>query len=429
MVKDIRIEDFDYNLPDERIPAHPLAQRDACKLLLSRPDGIISHRRFSELPDLLPPGSMLVCNDTKVINARISFYKETGSRIEVFLLEPLDPSDYQLTFQTHGKCVWNCLVGNLKRWKSGSLRLEIKPDGFDKPFYLTATRLNPTSGNAHAIEFTWDNSDATFASVVEAAGFIPIPPYLKRESEERDLKDYQTVYADAKGSVAAPTAGLHFTPEVFANLKAHAIPVEKLTLHVGAGTFQPVKAEQIGDHPMHTETFSISKPVLDDIFRQKSKGLPLAAVGTTSVRTLESLPILGAMLRNGDTTLHVDQWTAYSPEILVADTLDCLKSLLEYMEKNKLETLTASTAIMIAPGFRWRMADVMVTNFHQPQSTLLLLVSSFLGDEDYNTEMPRWRALYNEALSCGYRFLSYGDACLLFSPKIRNNINTQPVNV
>lgn len=418
MVKDIRIEDFDYNLPDERIPRHPLAQRDACKLLLSRPDGIISHRRFSELPDLLPPGSMLVCNDTKVINARISFYKETGSRIEVFLLEPLDPSDYQLTFQTRGRCVWNCLVGNLKRWKSGELKLEIQPEGFEKPFTLSVSRLHPTSGNAHAIEFSWDNPEATFASVVEAAGFIPIPPYLKRESEESDLSDYQTVYADAKGSVAAPTAGLHFTPEVFANLDAHAIPVEKLTLHVGAGTFQPVKAEQIGDHPMHTETFSIDRKVLEDLINQKERTLPLTAVGTTSVRTLESLPVLGALLRKEDNALHVGQWDAYSAEILAEDTVECLKSLRDYMKKRKLETLTASTAIMIAPGFRWRMVDVMVTNFHQPQSTLLLLVSSFLGGDDYNSEHPRWRSLYDEALANGYRFLSYGDACLLFSPKL-----------
>lgn len=417
MVKDIRIEDFDYNLPDERIPRHPLAQRDACKLLLSRPDGIISHRRFSELPDLLPPGTMLVCNDTKVINARISFYKETGSRIEVFILEPLDPSDYQLTFQTRGRCVWNCLVGNLKRWKSGALKLQIQPEGFDQPFTLSATRLYPTSGNAHAIEFTWDNPDATFASVVEAAGFIPIPPYLKRESEESDLSDYQTVYADAKGSVAAPTAGLHFTPEVFANLEAHAIPVEKLTLHVGAGTFQPVKAEQIGDHPMHTETFSINRKVLDALISQKTNSLPLAAVGTTSVRTLESLPILGAQLLQGDQSLHVDQWTAYSPEMLATDTINNLQALSDYMENNNLETLTASTAIMIAPGFHWRMVDIMVTNFHQPQSTLLLLVSSFLGGEDYSTPTSRWRKLYDEALANDYRFLSYGDACLLFRSK------------
>lgn len=416
MVKEIRIEEFDYNLPDDRIPRHPLAQRDACRLLLSRPDGIISHRRFSELPDLLPPGTMLVCNDTRVINARITFHKATGSRIEVFLLEPIDPSDYVLTFQTRGCCIWSCLVGNLKRWKEGALELKIRPEGFDREFTLSARRLRPAGGNAHAIEFSWDNPEATFATVVEAAGFIPIPPYLKRESEESDLSDYQTVYADAKGSVAAPTAGLHFTPEVFASLAAHNIPVGKLTLHVGAGTFQPVKAETIGDHPMHTETFTISRTLLTDLIGQKGSGRPLAAVGTTSVRTLESLPILGALLMRGDTSMHVGQWDAYTPEIKEIATLPAFETLLAYMVREGLDSLTASTAIMIAPGFNWRMTDIMVTNFHQPQSTLLLLVSSFLGGEDYGTPHPRWRRIYDEALASDYRFLSYGDACLLFPP-------------
>ena len=417
MVKDIKIEDFDYDLPDERIPRHPLAQRDACKLLLLRPDGEMSHRVFSQLPGLLPPGTMLVCNDTRVINARISFYKTTGSRIEIFLLEPIDPSDYVLTFQTHGRCVWNCLVGNLKRWKSGPLNLEIKPEGFEKPFTLSATRLHPTDGNGQAIEFTWDNPEATFATVVEAAGFIPIPPYLKRDSEQSDLSDYQTVYADVKGSVAAPTAGLHFTPEVFQDLDAHNIPVGKLTLHVGAGTFQPVKADNIGDHPMHTETFSISHALLTRLISQKERNLPLAAVGTTSVRTLESLPVLGALIMNGDTGLHVGQWTAYSPEITKIDTISALNALLDYMTAHSIDDLTASTAIMIAPGFKWRMVEIMVTNFHQPQSTLLLLVSSFIGDTDYDTPLPLWRKMYAEAMEHDYRFLSYGDACLLFRNK------------
>lgn len=423
MVKEIQIEDFDYNLPDERIPRHPLAKRDACKLLLFRPDGVIAHRKFSELPDLLPPGTMLVCNDTRVINARISFYKSTGSRIEVFLLEPIDPSDYVLTFQTHSRCVWNCLVGNLKRWKGGNLSLEIQPEGIEKPFTLSATRLHSTDGNGQAIEFTWDNPEATFATVVEAAGFIPIPPYLKRNSEERDLSDYQTVYADVKGSVAAPTAGLHFTPEVFADLKAHAIPVGKLTLHVGAGTFQPVKADHIGEHPMHTETFSITRNLLKDLINHKAHRLPLAAVGTTSVRTLESLPILGVQLSMGDTSMHVDQWRAYSPEIIACDTMEALRALLHYLEANSIDTLTASTAIMIAPGFNWRMVDIMVTNFHQPQSTLLLLVSSFIGGTDYDSPSSNWRKVYREAMENGYRFLSYGDACLLFRSSHSNQNN------
>lgn len=411
MVKDIKIEDFNYNLPDERIPRHPLQQRDACKLLLSRPDGLISHRRFSELASLLPPGSMLVCNDTKVINARMAFHKQTGSRIEIFLLEPEDPSDYVLSFQSRGRCVWNCLVGNLKKWKEGELAMEIEPEGLEGKVTLRARRLHSTEGKSHAIEFTWDNPDVTFATVVEAAGYIPIPPYLKRESEESDLSDYQTVYADAKGSVAAPTAGLHFTPSVFDDLSAHNIPVGKLTLHVGAGTFQPVKSENIGDHPMHTEVFSVSRKLLRALIDQKRSGKPLVAVGTTSVRTLESLPYLGNMLAKGDDSLHVAQWYAYDEAAKEIDTVASLEAIDKWLEDRGKEILTASTAIMIAPGYQWRMVDVMVTNFHQPQSTLLLLVSSFLGEKEGE---PRWRSLYEEALRNDYRFLSYGDACLLF---------------
>ncbi len=411
MVKDIKIEDFDYCLPDDRIPRHPLQQRDACRLLLSRPDGIAAHRKFNELPDLLPPGAFMVCNDTRVINARITFHKATGSRIEVFLLEPLDPSDYVLTFQAKGRCVWNCLVGNLKRWKEGALSLEINPEGCSSPVALSAVRLDPTEGNAHAIEFTWDNPEVTFASVVDAAGFIPIPPYLKRESESSDVQDYQTVYADVKGSVAAPTAGLHFTPAVFDALAAHNVEVGKLTLRVGAGTFQPVKSENIGGHPMHTETFSVSLELLRKLIEVKQEGRPLVAVGTTSVRTLESLPYIGAHLAAGDESLHVDQWWAYEDGSKDIDAIEALSAIVRWLEERGEETLTASTAIMIAPGFEWRMVDVMVTNFHQPQSTLLLLVSSFLGDDNGR---PRWRKLYEEALSLDYRFLSYGDACLLF---------------
>lgn len=420
MVKNIKIEDFDYPLPDERIPRHPLPQRDACRLLLSRPDGAIAHTLFSQLPNLLPPGAILVCNDTRVINARMTFHKETGARIEIFLLEPIDPADYVLTFQCRGRCVWNCLVGNLKRWKEGPLHMEIHPDGLSSPVILTAKRLHPTSGNAHAIEFSWDNHDVTFASVVEAAGFIPIPPYLKRESESSDLEDYQTVYADMKGSVAAPTAGLHFTPEVIDNLAAHNIPLLPLTLHVGAGTFQPVKSDTIGDHPMHTETFSLSRSCLQALIRHKESGKPLAAVGTTSVRTLESLPYLGARLIQGDDSLHVEQWWAYEDWADGIDTIDSLNGIAAYMDSRKLDTLTATTAIMIAPGFNWRMVDIMVTNFHQPQSTLLLLVSSFLGMKEGDTGKPQWRKIYDEALAGDYRFLSYGDACLLFRPSSKS---------
>lgn len=411
MVKEIKIEDFDYSLPDERIARHPLAQRDACKLLLSRPDGAVAHRRFSDLPSLLPPGSMLVCNDTRVINARITFHKSTGSRIEVFLLEPAEPADYVLTFQARGRCVWKCLVGNLKRWKEGGLALEISPEGCAAPVTLHAKRLHPADGNAQAVEFTWDNPAVTFASVVEAAGFIPIPPYLKRASQQSDATDYQTVYADVKGSVAAPTAGLHFTQAVLDGLAARGIPVGKLTLHVGAGTFQPVKAATIGGHPMHTETFSVTRTLLQGLIRQKKARRPLAAVGTTSVRTLESLPYIGAAILRGDLRMHVTQWEAYEPAASRLDTIEALEAIDRHLAERGGDSLTASTAIMIAPGFKWRMVDAMVTNFHQPQSTLLLLVSSFLGEENGK---PLWRKVYEEALGNGYRFLSYGDACLFF---------------
>lgn len=411
MVKDIKIQDFDYPLPDERIPRHPLQQRDACKLLVANPGRDIRHTLFSDLPSLLAPGSMLVCNDTKVINARLEFHKSTGSRIEVFLLEPIDPADYVLTFQSRRRCVWSCLVGNLKRWKEGALVREVAVEGHASPVTLSANRLYPAGGNAQAVEFSWDNPEVTFAQIVEAAGKIPIPPYLKRDTEDTDLSDYQTVYANAKGSVAAPTAGLHFTPAVFDGLKKRGIEVRKVTLHVGAGTFQPVKSSHIGDHPMHTETFTVTRSLISGLIAHLQSGSPLAAVGTTTVRTLESLPYLGIALMQGKKDLHVTQWEAYEPKLQSIDTLDALRAIETHMKAGGIESLTASTAIMIAPGFRWRLVDAMVTNFHQPQSTLLLLVSSFLGNDGAK---PRWRKIYDEALSGGYRFLSYGDACLFF---------------
>lgn len=412
-IRNIKIADFDYPLPDERIPRHPLVKRDSCKLLVSRPDGDVEHHLFSELPDLLPENSMLVCNDTRVINARISFEKVTGSKIEVFLLEPLFPEDYVLMFQAVGSCRWSCLVGNLKRWKSGPLVKMLEIDG--RSVELRATRLEPRDGNAHEILFEWNDPDVTFASVVEAAGYIPIPPYLKRASEASDADDYQTVYARVKGSVAAPTAGLHFTPAVFERMEAKGISVTPLTLHVGAGTFQPVKSETIGEHPMHTEVFSVSRDAIESLIQGKESGRTLTAVGTTSVRTLESLPYLGALLNAGDTSLHVGQWTAYGLDSAPrpGKTVEELRHILRYMDEKGLQTITASTAIMIAPGFEWRMVDLMVTNFHQPQSTLLLLVSSFL-DRDIKKERRQWRHIYDEALDNAYRFLSYGDACLLF---------------
>lgn len=411
-IKDIKIADFDYPLPDDRIPRHPLAERDTCKLLVSRPDGSIEHHSFSELPSLLPDKTLMVCNDTRVINARIRFEKSTGSQIEVFLLEPMFPEDYVLMFQAVGSCRWGCLVGNLKRWKEGPLVKILDIEG--KRVELRATRLRPLEGNGQEILFEWDDPEVTFASVVDAAGYIPIPPYLKRDSEACDSDDYQTVYARVKGSVAAPTAGLHFTPRLFERLRELGVEVAPLTLHVGAGTFQPVKSETIGAHPMHTEVFSVDRDTIEKLIEARRAGRKITAVGTTSVRTLESLPYIGALLNAGDESLHVDQWSPYDADIKISGGAEReLKHILEYMDRKGLLSLTASTSIMIAPGFRWKVVDVVVTNFHQPQSTLLLLVSSFL-DQNPAKKLLQWRHIYNEALDNAYRFLSYGDACLLF---------------
>ncbi len=410
MVKEIKISDFDYNLPDEKIASHPLAVRDECRLLLSRPDGVLTDRFFRELPSLLAPSTMLVGNDTRVINARLAFRKPTGSRIEVFLLEPLDPSDYVLMFQACGRCMWKCLVGNLKRWKEGELKMTVSVYG--KDVVLSARRLSALDGNAHEIEFSWDDENVNFASVVEAAGKIPIPPYLGRDTEDCDADDYQTVYSEVKGSVAAPTAGLHFTQRVLDDLRGHNIDMEHVTLHVGAGTFQPVKSETIGGHPMHTETFSVSRSLVENLLAALREGRVVTAVGTTTVRTLESLPYIGAAIGRGDYSMRVGQWWPYEDETSRFDTLEELRELLRWMDDNSMTSVTAATAIMIAPGFRWRIVGSMVTNFHQPQSTLLLLVSSFLNPE--GSETPQWRKIYRHALDSGYRFLSYGDACLLF---------------
>lgn len=411
MVRDIKIAEFDYPLPDERIARHPMAQRDACKLLVARQNGEINHEIFSSLPSILPSGSLMVCNDTKVINARIKFEKSTGSKIEIFLLEPLEPEDYVLMFQSKGLCRWNCLVGNLKRWKDLPLNKKLRIDGRD--VILTAMRLGSREGHSHEIEFSWDDDSFTFASVIEAAGYIPIPPYLKRDSMQSDNEDYQTVYAKTSGSVAAPTAGLHFTPALFDEMKNKGIDVRSVTLHVGAGTFQPVKSENIGGHPMHTEVFSVEIDLIKELIEALESGRPVTAVGTTTVRTLESLPYIGAHLLSGKEELHVSQWEAYEKSAGKnsdrIDTIKSLKAIAAYLDRHDERILTASTSIMIAPGFKWRIVKGMITNFHQPQSTLLLLVSSFLGN--YENEMPRWRQIYNVALESNYRFLSYGDAC------------------
>lgn len=406
-IKNIRIEDFDYPLPDERIARHPLPVRDSCRLLVSD-SGRISHHVFSELPRLISPGTLLVMNNTRVINARMEFFRASGARIEIFLLEPLAPRDYAVAFQTSRRCVWQCMVGNLKKWKEECLEKQLNIE--DKTVTLRAFRHGALPGNAHEIEFVWDDAGVTFASIVEAAGAIPIPPYLKRESEASDATDYQTVYSRIRGSVAAPTAGLHFTPALLDEMRAAGVETREVTLHVGAGTFQPVKSDDIGSHPMHTEVFEVHLDLVRKLKEALLEGREVMAVGTTTVRTLESLPLLGIRLMNGDESLKISQWEAYREPALTVSTADALAALEKYMERMGEDTLTASTAIMIAPGFRWRIVKGMVTNFHQPQSTLLLLVSSLLDGE--NLHDPLWRRIYSEALSHDYRFLSYGDACL-----------------
>lgn len=406
-VREININDFNYNLPEERIPLHPLEKRDECKLLLRSPDGTLYHRKFKELPGLLPPSSLLICNDTKVINARLGFHKDSGAAIELFLLEPVAPSDYALNFQSRESCRWKCLVGNSKKWKEGKIYCEV-PIREDKTLRINAERCKIDSDGASEIEFTWRNPDFTFGQIIEFSGKIPIPPYLNRESEDSDLEDYQTVYAKVKGSVAAPTAGLHFTPEVFEDLKAHNIETAKLTLHVGAGTFRPVKSDKIGEHPMHSEPFSVTREVIEKLIESKKRGRKVIAVGTTSVRTLESLPYIGHALLSGEKNPYViNQWVGYRDNEF--DTIEALQAILDKLQEEKRETLTASTSIMIAPGFTWRITDGMVTNFHQPKSTLLLLVSSFLGGDE-------WKKVYDTGLASDYRFLSYGDACLFLNP-------------
>lgn len=412
-IKKFHIADFDYPLPQERIALHPLADRDSCRLLKASASVPPESLTFSDLKEILEPGTFLVRNNTKVINARLSFRKPTGSRIEIFLLEPVEPADYNQMFQATGNCGWKALVGNLKRWKEGELSMDIPVAGFIAPVRLTARRGEPLPGNAHHILFSWDNPAVNFATLVEAAGVIPIPPYLNRESEECDNEDYQTVYSRWRGSVAAPTAGLHFTDTLFRQLEEKGVETGEITLHVGAGTFQPVKCETIGDHPMHTETISLTKSFLTRLAAALREGRSVTAVGTTSVRTLESIPWLATKCI-GDGPLSLGQWEAYNP---LPDTpVNLVEQLIEYMDSRKLETLTATTAIMIAPGFIWNIVDRIITNFHQPQSTLLLLVSSFLERNRKAPQdgVPTWRRIYDYALSNNYRFLSYGDSCIFF---------------
>ena len=399
----IRISDYNYPLPDERIAKFPIPQRDHSKLLIYN-KGEVGEDHFYHLPKYLPSGALMVFNNTKVIQARMHFRKSTGALIEVFLLEPAEPTDYELMFQTMARCSWYCLVGNLKKWKEGSLVRHINVKGQD--ISVSATR-GAIHGTSHTISFEWDGDNVSFAEIIDAMGELPIPPYLNRETQESDKTTYQTVYSKIKGSVAAPTAGLHFTPEVLADIDAHGIDREELTLHVGAGTFKPVKSEEIEGHEMHTEFVSVRRDTIQKLIAHKGCAI---AVGTTSVRTLESLYYMGLkVMRHPDlkeSQLHVAQWEPYEETTgETVESTEVLQALADWMDLHHLDVLHSSTQIIIAPGYDYKIVKMLVTNFHQPQSTLLLLVSAFVKGD--------WHKIYDYALSHDFRFLSYGDSSLL----------------
>lgn len=399
--KHIKISDYNYPLPDERIAKFPLPVRDQSKLLVYR-HGEVSETRFTSLPDYLEAGELMIFNNTKVIQARLHFRKETGALIEIFCLEPIQPNDYVLNFQQTSHAAWLCMIGNLKKWKERSLHKEMNVKGHT--ITLTATRGECRS-TSHWVDFTWDNPEITFADILEVFGELPIPPYLNRETQESDKETYQTVYSKIKGSVAAPTAGLHFTERVLQALRDKGVDLEEVTLHVGAGTFKPVKSEEIEGHEMHTEYISVNRQTIEKLIAHGGKAI---AVGTTSVRTLESLYYIGVTIAShpdaGQEELHVRQWQPYETHPTMT-TVESLQQILDYMKRHELEALHTSTQIIIAPGYTYHIVQKMVTNFHQPQSTLLLLVSAFVKGD--------WRTIYDYALAHDFRFLSYGDSSLL----------------
>lgn len=416
--KHIHISDYNYELPDERIAKYPLTQRDHSKLLVYQ-HGEVSDDVFYNLPKHLPEGALMVFNNTRVIQARLHFRKETGALIEVFLMEPAHPADYEQMFQTTGKCSWLCMVGNLKKWKDGSLRRLFDIKG--KQMMLTATldrsRIEEKGGGTNYwVDFEWDNEDVNFADILDVVGELPIPPYLNRDTQESDKTTYQTVYSKIKGSVAAPTAGLHFTDGVLKDLEKHDIVRDEVTLHVGAGTFKPVKSLEIAGHHMHTEYIVVHRHTLERLLEHRCG---VIAVGTTSVRTLESLYYMGVKLamnpHASEEDLHVCQWEPYDMPhdeqglVLVngvpLSVEQSVRNLLAYLDRDGLKALHSSTQIIIAPGYTYKIVKMLITNFHQPQSTLLLLVSAFLKGD--------WNKVYDYALNHDFRFLSYGDSSLL----------------
>lgn len=415
--KNIKIADYNYDLPDERIAKYPLAERDNSKLLIYKGGEPVKQDVFFNLPNYLPKGELMVFNNTKVIQARLHFQKETGAQIEVFLLEPFAPADYEQVFQTRNECSWVCMIGNLKRWKEGVvLSLTIPHDKGEVT--LTAEKKG-VAGTGYVVKFSWTSSeisegdskiDFSFAEILDMMGELPIPPYLNRKTEESDLRTYQTVYSKIKGSVAAPTAGLHFTERVLKALDEVGVEREELTLHVGAGTFKPVKSDEIADHEMHSEFIVVKKETIKNLINHNGRAI---AVGTTSVRTLESLYYIGRKiicsmmdgnLPDEELDLHVNQWEPYDDTNEV-EVVDALKAIDLYLDKHGMFALHTSTQIIIAPGYKFHIVKMIVTNFHQPQSTLLLLVSAFVNGD--------WKRIYDYALSHDFRFLSYGDSSLL----------------
>ena len=412
----IYIDEYDYLLPDERIAKYPLKKRDSSKLLVYKNDTISTHT-FADIARFLPENSLLIYNNTRVIQARLEFFKTTGARIEVFCLEPATPADYAQSLSSNECCTWKCMVGNLKKWKEGALTKKVNINGRLIEFHA---ELIESNGNTHTIQFTWNNKEILFADILENAGELPIPPYLHRKTEESDLTNYQTVYSKIKGSVAAPTAGLHFTEDVFDSLKTKHIQTAEVTLHVGAGTFQPVKTRDVAEHEMHTEVIEIHKNTIELLLSNIGN---IIAVGTTSVRTLESLYYIGLQLEKSEPNpqhlsqgreeqenriniLHVSQWAPYEANKTITTEV-ALNNILNYLNKENRTALHAETQIMIKPGYQFKIVKGIITNFHQPKSTLLLLVSAFVNG--------KWKKIYDFAYKNDYRFLSYGDSSLLFN--------------
>ena len=400
MLPDIRIEDFTYELPDERIAKYPLKYRDSSQLL-SYNDGNIDKRSFSGIAELIPDDSLMIFNDTKVVPARLHFQRPTGAHIEIFCLEPVQPEEYVSMFAVTGSCRWKCIVGNIKRWKNDTLTLyNPMADKRIDEMGLKADLIERV-GETSIIEFSWA-IDAPFSQVLEVCGTVPIPPYLNRNTEDVDLERYQTLYARYRGSVAAPTAGLHFTENVLESIRSKGVVTDTVCLHVGAGTFLPVKSSLVAEHTMHREPFVVTLELLERLIERKGK---VVAVGTTSVRTLESLYYAGVSCIEKGRPEDVGQWDPYSREYQYS-TDEALNAIAGYLRANGLKELKIGTRIIIVPGFRFRIVDILVTNFHQPQSTLLLLISAFVDGD--------WRRIYDYALANDFRFLSYGDSSILF---------------